>query len=93
MRRVVVTGLGLVTPVGIGVKESWENICAGKSGITEVTRFDASAHDSRIAGEVKDFHPEEFMSKKQIKRTDLFVQYALAATRMAMEMAQLKNRP
>jgi len=93
LRRVVVTGLGLVTPVGIGVKESWENICAGKSGITEVTRFDASAHDSRIAGEVKDFHPEEFMSKKQIKRTDLFVQYALAATRMAMEMAQLKIDP
>ena len=90
MRRVVVSGLGLVTPVGIGVEESWQNICMGKSGITEVTRFDASAHDSRIAGEVKDFHPEEFMAKKQIKRTDLFVQYALAATRMAMEMAQLK---
>jgi len=68
LRRVVVTGLGLVTPVGIGVEESWQNICMGKSGITEVTHFDASAHDSRIAGEVKDFHPEEFMAKKQISK-------------------------
>ncbi|HDD35176.1 MAG TPA: beta-ketoacyl-[acyl-carrier-protein] synthase II [Candidatus Desulfofervidus auxilii] len=90
MRRVVVTGLGLVTPVGIGVEESWEAICAGKSGIGKITRFDASAYDSQIAGEVKGFRAEEFISKKQIKRMDLFIQYALAATRMAMEMANLK---
>lgn len=90
MRRVVITGLGLVTPVGIGVKESWQAICAGKSGITEVTRFDASAYASRIAGEVKGFKAEDFIAKKQIRRIDLFIQYALAATRMAMEMAQLK---
>lgn len=90
MRRVVVTGLGLVTPVGIGVEETWEAICAGKSGIGEITRFDASGYDSRIAGEVKGFNPEDFISKKQIKRMDLFIQYALAAARMAMEMAQLK---
>jgi len=86
----VVTGLGLVTPVGIGVEETWEAICAGKSGIGEITRFDASGYDSRIAGEVKGFNPEDFISKKQIKRMDLFIQYALAAARMAMEMAQLK---
>jgi len=90
LRRVVVTGLGLVTPVGIGVEETWEAICAGKSGIGEITRFDASGYDSRIAGEVKGFNPEDFISKKQIKRMDLFIQYALAAARMAMEMAQLK---
>ncbi|MDL1970109.1 MAG: beta-ketoacyl-ACP synthase II [Candidatus Desulfofervidaceae bacterium] len=90
MRRVVVTGLGLVTPVGIGVEESWQAICAGKSGIAEVTRFDASAYASQIAGEVKGFKAEDFIAKKQIKRMDLFIQYALAATRMAMEMAQLK---
>ena len=90
MRRVVITGLGLVTPVGIGVEESWRNICAGKSGIKEVTRFDASAYASRIAGEVEGFKAEDFIAKKQIKRMDLFIQYALAAARMAMEMAQLK---
>jgi len=90
LRRVVITGLGLVTPVGIGVEESWRNICAGKSGIKEVTRFDASAYASRIAGEVEGFKAEDFIAKKQIKRMDLFIQYALAAARMAMEMAQLK---
>ena len=90
MRRVVVTGLGLVTPVGIGVEESWEAICAGKSGIDLVTKFDASDFPSRIAGEVKGFKPEEFIAKKQIKRMDLFIQYALAAARMAMEGARLK---
>jgi 3-oxoacyl-[acyl-carrier-protein] synthase II len=86
----VVSGLGLITPIGIGVEENWQAICAGKSGITEITRFDASAYDSRIAGEVKDFKPEAFIAKKQIKRMDLFIQYALAAARMAIDMAQLK---
>ncbi len=90
MRRVVVTGIGLVTPVGIGVKESWEAICAGKSGIDVVTKFDASEYPSKIAGEIKGFKPEEFIARKQIKRMDLFIQYALAATRMAIEDSKLK---
>jgi len=89
LRRVVITGLGVVTPVGIGVKESWEAICQGKSGITEITRFEASRHNSRIAGEIKNFHPENFIAKKHIKYMDLFIQYALAASRMAVEDAKL----
>jgi 3-oxoacyl-[acyl-carrier-protein] synthase II len=64
-RRVVVTGLGLVTPLGIGVDETWTALCKGQSGISEITRFDASAFDTKIAGEVKNFHPKDFLSKKR----------------------------
>ncbi len=88
-RRVVITGLGLVTPVGIGVNETWAALCAGKSGIGPITRFDATAFGSRIAGEVKGFNPEDFLGKKEAKRLELFIQYALAATRMAMEDSKL----
>jgi 3-oxoacyl-[acyl-carrier-protein] synthase II len=89
-RRVVITGMGLVTPVGIGVDESWAAVCAGKSGITEITRFDASAHQTRIAAEVKGFRAEDFMPKKEAKRNELFISYAMAATRMALEDARLE---
>ncbi|MGA8181886.1 MAG: beta-ketoacyl synthase N-terminal-like domain-containing protein, partial [Desulfobacterales bacterium] len=68
-RRVVITGLGLVTPLGIGVDETWTALCKGQSGISEITRFDASGFDTRIAGEVKNFHPEDFLLKKEAKRT------------------------
>lgn len=88
-RRVVVTGLGLVTPLGIGVKESWEALCAGKSGVGEITRFDASAFQTKIAAEVKNFEPEDFLPKKDAKRTELFIAYAVAATRMAIEDSRL----
>jgi 3-oxoacyl-[acyl-carrier-protein] synthase II len=84
-RRVVITGLGLVTPLGIGVEKTWTGLCKGKSGISEITRFDASGFDTRIAGEVKDFHPEDFLTKKEAKRTQLFIAYAVAASRMALE--------
>lgn len=84
-RRVVITGVGLVTPLGIGTSETWDALCAGKSGIGPITRFDASAFQTKIAGEVKDFKPEEFLSKKEAKRTERFIAYAVAATRMAME--------
>jgi len=84
-RRVVITGAGLVTPLGIGVSETWEALCAGKSGIGPITRFDASSYPSRIAGEVKGFDPEAFIPKKDAKRTQPFIAYALAATRMAVE--------
>ncbi len=86
-RRVVVTGLGAVTPLGIGIEETWKNIKAGKSGIRRITKFDASKLPSQIAGEVKDFKPEEFMSTKLISRIDTFIQYAIASTRMALEDA------
>ena len=83
-RRVVVTGLGLVCPVGIGVEESWRALLEGKSGIGPITLFDASSYPTRIAGEVKGFDPEKFMEKKEARRNDRFIQFALAAGDMAM---------
>jgi len=84
-RRVVVTGLGLVTPLGIGVEESWRNLCAGKSGVGEITRFDASDFQTKIAAEVKGFNAEDFLPKKDAKRTERFIAFAIAAARMALE--------
>ncbi|MEW6185430.1 MAG: beta-ketoacyl-ACP synthase II [Thermodesulfobacteriota bacterium] len=92
-KRVVVTGLGLVTPLGIGVQESWDNLCQGKSGIGPITHFDAGKHRTRIAGEIKGFKSEDFVPQKLIKRLDIFVHYALAAARMAVEQADLKITP
>ena len=89
-RRVVVTGLGMVTPLGTGVSKNWEAACAGKSGIGPITRFDASDFPSRIAGEVTDFRPQDFMAKQQIRRFDVFIHYAIASARMALEDAGLK---
>ena len=92
-RRVVVTGVGLVIPTGIGVETAWRNICAGKSGIGPLTRFDVSKFETKIAGEVKGFDPALTIEKKEIKRMDLFVQFALAATKEALEDAQLNITP
>jgi 3-oxoacyl-[acyl-carrier-protein] synthase II len=78
-RRVVVTGLGIVSPVGIGLKESWSNILAGKSGITKITRFDASNFGSQIAGEVKNFDVSQYLNPKDARRMDIFIQYGLVA--------------
>jgi 3-oxoacyl-[acyl-carrier-protein] synthase II len=84
-RRVVVTGLGLVCPVGIGVEESWQALVAGKSGIAPITQYDASTYPTRIAGEVKGFEPEKFMDRKDARRNDRFIQFALAAADMAVK--------
>jgi len=84
-RRVVITGLGLITPLAIGVKETWSALCAGKSGIGPITKFDSSAFDTKIAGEVKDFHPEDWLLKKDAKRMQSFIAFAVAAARMAVE--------
>jgi 3-oxoacyl-[acyl-carrier-protein] synthase II len=89
-KRVVVTGLGLVTPVGIGVAETWSALCAGRSGVGPITRFDASAYKTQIAAEVKGFKAEDFLPKKQAKRTERFIAYAVAAARMAIEDSGLK---
>ncbi|MGB9762326.1 MAG: beta-ketoacyl-ACP synthase II [Caldimicrobium thiodismutans] len=91
-RRVVVTGLGTVSPLGIGVSETWKRIIAGESGITRITKFDASNLPSQIAGEVKGFKPEEFMPAKLISRMDTFIQYAIAGTEMALEDARLPKK-
>lgn len=84
-RRVVVTGVGLVTPLGIGTAETWAAICAGKSGAGQITRFDASDYSTRIAAEVKGFNAEAYLPKKEAKRTENFIAYAIAATRMALD--------
>jgi len=89
-RRVVVTGMGLITPLGVGTEDSWSAICAGKSGVSEITRFDASDYQTRIAAEVKGFNPEDFIPKKEAKRNELFISYAMAATRIALEDSGLK---
>jgi 3-oxoacyl-[acyl-carrier-protein] synthase II len=84
-RRVVVTGLGLVSPVGVGVEESWSALVAGKSGVGPITLFDASTFPTRIAAEVKGFDPARFMEKKEVRRNDRFIHFALAAAEMAMK--------
>ncbi|MDD5604073.1 MAG: beta-ketoacyl-ACP synthase II [Eubacteriales bacterium] len=84
-RRVVVTGAGVVTSMGIGTDRFWEAVRAGKSGIGKVTRFDTSDLPTKTAAEVNDFDPKEYIDKKEIKRMDMFTQFALAATRMAVE--------
>ena len=89
-RRVVVTGLGMVTPLGTGVEKNWEAVCSGKSGIGLITKFDVSDFPSQIAGEVKDFRSEDFMDKRQIRRFDVFIHYAVASARMAIEESGLK---
>ncbi|MCL7489531.1 MAG: beta-ketoacyl-ACP synthase II [Desulfobulbaceae bacterium] len=88
-RRVVITGIGLVTPLGTGTDATWDGLVNGRSGIDTITRFDASAHASRIAAEVKDFNPEDYFEAKQAKNLDHFVQYALAAAEMAVRQSGL----
>ena len=89
-RRVVVTGLGMVTPLGTGVEKNWDAACSGTSGIGPITKFDATGLASQIAGEVKDFRSQDFMDKQQIRRFDIFIHYAVASARMAMEDSGLK---
>jgi 3-oxoacyl-[acyl-carrier-protein] synthase II len=84
-RRVVVTGVGLVTPLGVGIDNVWARILNGESGVVPNTRFDVAQHETKFAGQVQDFKPEDYISPKEIKRMDLFIQYALGATKIAVE--------
>ena len=93
MRRVVVTGLGLITPLGTGVEKTWTALCAGKSGIRRITKFDPSGHACQIAGEVTDFDPADCIEKKEIKKMDTFIHYAIGASQMAVDDAGLKVTP
>src|SRR5512143_2490595 len=90
-RRVVVTGVGVISPLGCEVEEFWKRLTAGESGIGPVTHFDTAGDDTRIAGEVKDFRPENYMDRKDVRRTDLFVQYALAGTREALRQSGVQG--
>lgn len=89
-KRVVVTGVGAVTPLGLSIQESWENAKAGKSGIAKITRFDTTGFDVTFAGEVKGFNPDLYIDKKEQKKMDTFIHYSLASTKMALEMANLQ---
>jgi 3-oxoacyl-[acyl-carrier-protein] synthase II len=85
MRRVVVTGVGTITSLGTGNEKNWTGLMQGKSGIDRITRFDASELPTQIAGEVRDFNPEDFIDKKEIKKMDLFIQFAMGAAGLAMK--------
>jgi len=84
-RRVVVTGLGMITPLGVGNEPTWQGLIEGRSGIGLITKFDVSAYPCRIAGEVRGFHAEDFIEKKEIKKSDTFIHYAVAASQMAFD--------
>ena len=88
-KRVVVTGLGCITPVGHGKEAFWKALKEGRSGVGEITKFDAADYPTKIAGEVKDFTAEEYMEKKEAKKMDLFVQYAVAGAKLAMEDSKI----
>lgn len=90
LRRVVVTGIGALTPLGNTWNETWSQALAGKSGIATITKFPAENYDTKFAGEVKNFNPDSIIEKKELKKMDLFIQYALVATKMALEHSGLK---
>jgi 3-oxoacyl-[acyl-carrier-protein] synthase II len=92
-RRVVITGVGLVSSVGIGTKATWDALCTGVSGVRPITRFDASAFSTRIAGNVQGFDPLQYVEKKDVKKMDVFIQYAIAASQFALEDARLSVPP
>ena len=92
-RRVAVTGVGLVSAVGVGTEETWKNILAGKSGVAPITHFDTKDFSATIAAEVKGFDPLQYVEKKELKKMGLFIQFALAAAQFAMEQSGLKITP
>ncbi len=92
-RRVVVTGLGIISPVGNTVSESWANITAGKSGIGRITRFDPTNFPSQIAGEVKNFNPAQFLNPKEVRRMDVFIHFGLVAAMEALKDAGVEAHP
>jgi 3-oxoacyl-[acyl-carrier-protein] synthase II len=92
-RRVVITGIGMVSPLGLGARDNWDALVRGVSGVGPITRFDTSAFACRIAGEVKGFNPEDWVGKKDVKKMDLFIHYALAASDMALQDAAFTVTP
>jgi 3-oxoacyl-[acyl-carrier-protein] synthase II len=92
-KRVAITGLGVVSPIGIGKDRFWNALMEGRSGVDRISRFDASAFDTKIAAEVRDFDPADYMDKKEIRRNDRFVQFAYAASRMALDDAGFSVTP
>jgi 3-oxoacyl-[acyl-carrier-protein] synthase II len=91
-RRVVVTGLGMISPLGVGNEATWKGLLEGRSGVGPITKFDAAAYAARIAGEVKGFDPENWIEKKEVKKSDTFIHYAVAASQMAVDDAKLDTK-
>ncbi len=89
-RRVVITGLGLVTPLGIGVQKAWKALCAGESGVDRITKFDVTDYPCQIAAEIHDFNPADYIDAKEIKKMDTFIHYAIAGSQMAIDDAGFK---
>ena len=89
-RRVVVTGIGLVSSLGIGTDANWNNLLAGKSGVSRITKFDVTGYAAQIAAEVQGFDPLNWVEKKEVKKMDLFIQFAIAASQFAMDDAKLQ---
>src|SRR5436305_12787352 len=92
-RRVVVTGIGLVSSLGIGTEANWAGIKAGQSGVAPITKFDTTQFATRIAGEVKNFDPLAYIEKKDVKKMDIFIQYAIAASQFAIDDSGLTITP
>ena len=88
-RRVVVTGMGMVTPLGSNVKDTWDNVLEGKSGVSDIEAFDASQFSTRFAAQVKDFDVSQYMTAKEARKMDLFIQYGMAASMQALDDAAL----
>src|ERR1700690_4201056 len=93
VHRVVVTGLGAISPLGCGVDANWQALLAGRSGVGPITAFDAAQFPVRIAGEVRDFNPADYLERKDIKKVDRFAQFALGAAHMAVDDARLPITP
>src|ERR1035437_1482830 len=92
-KRIVVTGVGLISALGIGTEENWKGVLAGQSGVANITRFDTTLYPCRFAAEVKGFDPLNYVEKKDVKKMGLFIQYAIAATEFAVQQARLKSTP
>ena len=84
-RRVAVTGMGVISPLGIGIDENWAALCNGKSGIAPITKFDTNSFPIKIAGEVRDFDPQQYIGHKEVKKMDIFIHYAVAASQLALK--------
>ncbi|HEY8130871.1 MAG TPA: beta-ketoacyl-ACP synthase II [Thermoanaerobaculia bacterium] len=91
-RRVVVTGIGLISPLGVGTEKTWQGLLEGRSGISRITKFDPTNYACQIAGEIRDFNPEDWVEKKEVKKSDTFIHYAIAAAQMAIEDAAIDSK-
>jgi 3-oxoacyl-[acyl-carrier-protein] synthase II len=89
-RRVVITGVGLITPLGVGLEKNWDGLTRGVPGIRRITRFDAASFPTQIAGEVEGFNPEDYIEAKEVKKMDRFIHFGVAAATMAMEDSGLQ---